>query len=208
MIPVDALLNAFATYFVTIDPPGQAAIFLGLTTGMTRAQRQSIALRGTLLGICILIAFMFLGSGLLGVLGISMAAFRVAGGLLLFFIAAEMLFERRAERRGETAEKVISDKMVQSLAVFPLAVPFVAGPGAISAAILQSERFVTPIEQAAHIGVLLVVGLILYIVLIIAARAQRFISEAVSNVITRLLGILLAALAVQFIADGAKALIV
>lgn len=206
MPPIDALLNAFATYFVTIDPPGQAAIFLGLTAGMTTAQRRSIALRGTLLGIGILIAFSFVGSALLAVLGISMPAFRVAGGLLLFYIAAEMVFEKRAERRGETAEKAVSDKQALSLAVFPLAVPLIAGPGAISAAILLSAKFTDPLAQAAHIGIIIAVGLILLMVLFAANAAQRFISDSVSNVLTRLLGILLAALSIQFIADGARAL--
>ena len=198
------LLNAFATYFVTIDPPGQVAIFLGLTAAMTPQQRRRTALRGTLLGIGILIAFVFVGAGLLSVLGITMPAFRVAGGLLLFWIAAEMVFEKRAERRGETAEKAMSDTDASSVSVFPLAVPLVAGPGAISAAILQSAQFDTPLGQAMHVGVLVAVGLILYIGLLMANQLQKFVTETASNVLTRLLGIILAALAIQFIADGVR----
>jgi len=206
MIPTDTLLNAFATYFVTIDPPGQAAIFIGLTAGMTAAQSRRIALRGTVLGTGILIAFAFIGSSLLALLGITMPAFRVAGGLLLFYIAAEMVFEKRAERREETAEKAVSDHQAQGLAIFPIAVPLIAGPGAISAAILQSTQLSTPLQQAAHVGVIVAVGLILYIFLLVANKMQKFVSESVSSVLTRLLGILLAALSVQFIADGIKAL--
>lgn len=207
MPSTDALLNAFATYFIMIDPPGQAAIFLGLTAGMTGLQRRRIAMRGTLLGIGILIVFSLVGSGLLQVLGITMPAFRVAGGLLLFYIAAEMIFEKRTERREETAEKAVSDSHAYSLAVFPLAVPFVAGPGAISAAILLSTRFAEPMERVAHIGVIVAVGVILYIALLLAAQLRTYFSDAASNVLTRLLGILLAALAVQFIADGVRALV-
>lgn len=206
MPPYDDLLNAFATYFVTIDPPGQAAILLGLTAGMTNSQRRSLALRGTLLGIGILITFAFVGGLLLQVLGITMPAFRVAGGLLLFYIAAEMVFEKRAERREQTAEKAVSDAHARSLAVFPLAVPLIAGPGAISASILLSAQFSTPIEQSAHVGIIVAVGLILYLALLLADKLQRFISESSANVLTRLLGILLAALSVQFIADGIKQL--
>lgn len=202
----DALLNAFVTYFVTIDPPGLAAIFLGLTAGMTSAQRRTIALRGTLLGIGILIVFSFVGSVLLNLLGISMAAFRVAGGLLLFYIASEMVFEKRAERREQTAEKAMSDKQALSLSVFPMAVPLIAGPGAISASVLLSGKFVEAGAQAAHVGIIASVGLLLYIVLYAANALHRFISDSVSDVLTRLLGILLAALSIQFVADGARVL--
>ncbi len=206
MFPTEQLINAFATYFVTIDPPGQAAIILGLTAGMSSLQRRQLALRGTLLGIGILIAFVFIGTGLLSVLGISVAAFRVAGGLLLFYIASEMVFEKRAERRGETAEKAVSDHHARGLAVFPLAVPLIAGPGAISAAILLSSQFTTPLEQGLHVGVIVLVGVILYMFLRLADSIQKYVSDSVSNVLTRLLGILLAALSVQFIADGVRTL--
>ena len=206
MPPYDDLLNAFATYFVTIDPPGQAAILLGLTAGMTTVQRRALALRGTLLGIGILIIFAFVGGYVLQLLGVTMPAFRVAGGLLLFYIAAEMVFEKRAERREETAEKAVSDDHAFSLAVFPLAVPLVAGPGAISASILLSAKFESTTAQAAHIGIIVAVGIILYLSLMLADRLQRFIPDSASNVLTRLLGILLAALSVQFIADGITSL--
>ncbi len=206
MINSDALLNAFATYFVTIDPPGLAAISLGLTAGLSRVERRSIAARGTIIGMVILIAFTLVGSAILGVLGITMPAFRVAGGLLLFYIAAEMVFAKRQQRRGEAVDHIPTPAELQGMAVFPLAVPLVAGPGAISATILLSEQFATPLEKAALVGILLSVGLILYIMLILADRVDRFIGETGRTVMTRLLGILLAALSVQFIADGIKAL--
>ena len=126
----DALLNAFVTFFVTIDPPGLVGIFLALTGGMTSKQRRQTALRGTCIGIAILLAFMMVGGILLQTLGISMAAFRIAGGLLLFYIAFEMVFEKRAERKVESAKRVVSQSEMQSIAVFPLAIPLIAGPGA------------------------------------------------------------------------------
>ncbi len=206
MITVDALLNAFATFFVTIDPPGQLAIFIGLTAGMTSAERRHVALRGTLIGIGIILAFMMIGGSLLTALGISMPAFRVAGGLLLFYTAFEMVFEKRVERKGESAERIISKKELQSIAVFPLAIPLIAGPGAISASILLAEDFLWPLDRLVLIGVLLLVGLILYLALILADRLNKYIGETSQIVLTRLLGILLAALSIQFVADGVLAL--
>jgi multiple antibiotic resistance protein len=198
----DALLNAFVTFFVTIDPPGLMGIFLALTTGMTSQQRRQTALRGTLIGMVILLGFMLVGGIILETLGISMAAFRIAGGLLLFYIAFEMVFEKRAERKEEAAEKIISHSELHSMAVFPLAIPLIAGPGAISAAILLADDFSWPTDRLALMGVLLVVGLIVYLSLLLADRVSRFISETLQIIMTRLLGIILAALSVQFVIDG------
>ncbi|MEM1039500.1 MAG: MarC family protein [Pseudomonadota bacterium] len=210
MPPLDALLNAFATYFVTIDPPGLAAISLGITAGLTSTDRRSVALRATLVGMLILLAFTYFGSTILGVLGISMPAFRVAGGLLLFYISAEMVFAVREDRRGksvdEATSKGLAAKDLQAMAVFPLAVPLVAGPGAISATILLSEQFSSWEERLWLTAILLSVGLMLYLSLLLADRLDRFIGDSGRAVLTRLLGILLAALSVQFIADGAKQL--
>lgn len=202
----DALLNAFVTFFVTIDPPGLMGIFLALTTGMTSKQRRQTALRGTLIGIIILLGFMLVGGIILETLGISMSAFRIAGGLLLFYIAFEMVFEMRAERKEEAAEKIISHSELQSMAVFPLAIPLIAGPGAISAAILLADDFSWPTDRLALMGVLIAVGLIVYLALLLADRVSRFISETVQIIMTRLLGIILAALSVQFVIDGVLAL--
>ena len=202
----DALLNAFVTFFVTIDPPGLMGIFLALTTGMTSKQRRQTALRGTLIGIIILLGFMLVGGIILETLGISMSAFRIAGGLLLFYIAFEMVFEMRAERKEEAAEKIISHSELQSMAVFPLAIPLIAGPGAISAAILLADDFSWPTDRLALMGVLIAVGIIVYLALLLADRVSRFISETVQIIMTRLLGIILAALSVQFVIDGVLAL--
>lgn len=203
---IDSLINAFATYFVTIDPPGLVAIFLGLTTGMTSAERHSIALRSVVTAMIILVAFILIGGALLSLLGITIAAFRVAGGLLLFYIAFEMIFEKRVERKESTAERVISKAELQSIAIFPIAIPLIAGPGAISASILLAPAFVGATEKAFLIGTLLSIGLIIYLGFLAADRLDKFINESVKIVLTRLLGILLAALAIQFVADGASRL--
>ncbi|MEP1208002.1 MAG: MarC family protein [Rhizobiaceae bacterium] len=198
----DALLNAFVTFFVTIDPPGLVGIFLALTNGMTSAQRRQTALRGTLIGFIIILGFMLIGGVILETLGISMSAFRIAGGLLLFYISFEMVFEKRVERKGEAAEKIISQSELHSMAVFPLAIPLIAGPGAISASILLASDFSWPVDRFALIGVLCAIGLIVYVSLLLADRMNRFISDTVQIIMTRLLGIILAALSVQFVIDG------
>ena len=198
----DQLLNAFATFFVTIDPLGQIAMFLAITAGLSSAERRQIALRGTLVGISILLAFMMVGGVLLATLGISMPAFRVAGGLLLFYTAFEMVFEKRTERKEETVERILSKQELQSIAVFPLAIPLIAGPGAISGAILLAEEFLWPIDRLILIGILLANGLILYICLLLADRMNRYLGDTGRVLLTRLLGIILAALSIQFVADG------
>ncbi|MEL6734842.1 MAG: MarC family protein, partial [Pseudomonadota bacterium] len=187
-----------------------AAISLGITAGLTSKDRRSVALRATVVGMLILLAFTFFGSTILGVLGISMPAFRVAGGLLLFYISAEMVFAVREDRRSKPVDKATSKglaaKDLQAMAVFPLAVPLVAGPGAISATILLSEQFSSWEDRLWLTAILLSVGLMLYLSLLLADRLDRFIGDSGRAVLTRLLGILLAALSVQFIADGAKQL--
>ena len=198
----DQLLNAFATFFVTIDPLGQIAMFLAITAGLSSSERRQIALRGTLVGISILLAFMMVGGVLLATLGISMPAFRVAGGLLLFYTAFEMVFEKRTERKEETVERILSKQELQSIAVFPLAIPLIAGPGAISGAILLAEEFLWPIDRLILIGILLANGLILYICLLLADRMNRYLGDTGRVLLTRLLGIILAALSIQFVADG------
>ena len=203
---LDAMLNAFATFFVTIDPPGLFGIFIALTQGMTAQQRRQTALRGTLTGMMILVGFMVAGNVLLTTLGISISAFRVAGGLLLFYIAFEMVFEKRKDRKSEAASKIVSHNELKSMAVFPLAIPLIAGPGAISASMLLASDFPWLGDRLVLIAILLSVGLILYATLLLADRMQKFFSETGQIIFTRLLGMVLAALSVQFVADGAREL--
>ncbi|OLP43622.1 MarC family protein [Rhizobium oryziradicis] len=205
MATTEILLNAFTTLLVTLDPPGLAPLFLGLTRGMTRQQRKQVALRGSLIALCILSVFAIFGASILGALGISIGAFRIAGGLMLFAIAFEMIFEKRQERKEKTSEDAITRDHMQNIAAFPLALPLIAGPGAISATILLAGALPGPVER---LGLLAVIALSVSVVLmamIIADRLDRFLGVTGRAILTRLLGVILAALSVQFVLDGIKA---
>jgi len=202
----DSLFNAFITLMVTIDPPGLAPIFLALTRGMTSVQRRQVGLRASIIGYAILALFAVAGAGILSVLGITLPAFRVAGGLLLFFIAFEMVFERRNERKEKTADTAITRDHIHNIAAFPLAIPLIAGPGAISATVLLSGEFGTLTGQLALLGILLIAILLTWLVFLAAGPVDRILGETGRSILTRLLGVILAALAVQFVADGIKAL--
>ncbi len=205
---LDYLLNALVTLFVTIDPLGLAPIFVGLTRGLSRLQRQQIAIRATITAAVILYAFALAGEGLLGFLGISLAAFRIAGGLMLFWIGFEMVFERRDQRKLASANKAVEDERahdpgdVLHLAVFPLAIPLMAGPGAISATILIAASAPSTLGM---IGLLVIIAALVgscLAVFLLAGPLERLLGNTGRIVLTRLLGVLLAALAVQFVADG------
>ncbi|WP_274424105.1 MarC family protein [Chelativorans sp. YIM 93263] len=203
----DDIINAFVTLLVTVDPVGLAPLFLAVTAGMTRSERNQVAVRASLIGFGALTLFALAGSAVLKIFGITLPAFRVAGGLLLFYIAFEMIFEQRQERHERSAERAITRDMIRNIAVFPLAIPLIAGPGAISAAILLSGSFAGPLGLAVLVGILVVVIAITYAVFVLAERVDGFLGETGRSILTRLLGVLLAALAVQFVADGAKALL-
>jgi multiple antibiotic resistance protein len=202
MLDTDLLVNALVTILVTIDPPGLAPIFLGLTSGLNRRERIQVALRGCIISAIILTLFAVAGSEILALFGITLGAFRIAGGLLLFWIAFEMIFEKRLERREKSADRAVSEDHISNIAVFPLAIPLVAGPGAISAVILLSGSFAAPVERAELVGVILFCVLILFAALVIADRLDRFLGETGRMILTRLLGVILAALAVQFVIEG------
>ena len=202
---LDYLLEAFVTLFVTVDPLGLAPLFIGLTEGMGAADRRHVALRAVGIATGVLVFFALAGGKLLALLGISLPAFRIAGGLLLFWIAFEMIFERRNERKEKTSEVAITRDHIHNIAVFPLALPLIAGPGAISATILLSGSFPSALERTALIGVLALCIGILFLALVIADRIDRFLGNTGRAILTRLLGVILAALAVQFVADGVKA---
>jgi multiple antibiotic resistance protein len=203
----DYLLNAVVTLFVTIDPLGLAPVFVVLTAGATRSERWAAAVRATTIAGAVLIGFALVGEPLIGFLGISLSAFRIAGGLLLFVIAFEMVFARREERKSAAAQSAVTRDDLRHIAVFPLAIPLIAGPGAISATILLESR--AP-------GIVGLIGLLIIIVLMIGSCAlvflganslERVLGETGRIVVSRLLGLLLAALAVQFVADGITAIV-
>lgn len=200
----DTLLNAFVTLLVTVDPPGLAPLFLALTAGMNRSERNQVAVRASLIGLTILLVFALAGGAILKVFGITLPAFRVAGGLLLFWIAFEMIFERRQERHEKSAERAVTRDMIRNIAAFPLAIPLIAGPGAISASVLLSGSFAGPADRAALALIIASVIALTYIVFVLAERIDGFLGETGRSILTRLLGVMLAALAVQFVSDGVK----
>ena len=191
-------INSFTTLFVIIDPIGTAPIFLALTAGMTARQRRGIAVRGVVVGAMILTLFALAGDAVLGFVGISTPAFRVAGGILLFLTAIDMLFEKRTERREKRAEEAETDP-----SVFPLALPLIAGPGSITTVILLMDAQTGNLEgQAMVMGVMLFVVALMFVLLLMAGLLERVLRRTGVMVVTRVLGMLLAALAVQFVFDG------
>lgn len=203
---LEDVFNAFVTILVTIDPPGLAPLFLVLTSGMNRQERAQVALRASVIGFAVLALFALAGAAILSVFGITLPAFRVAGGLLLFYIAFEMIFERRQERKEKSAGVAITRDHIHNIAAFPLAIPLIAGPGAISATVLLSGSFQGWAGQAVMVGIILAGILITWLVFLLAERVDGFLGHTGRSILTRLLGVILAALAVQFVADGIKAL--
>lgn len=204
MATTETMISALTTLLVTVDPPGLAPLFLGLTQGMTAAQRQQVAVRGAVMGFAILTVFALFGASILGALGISMGAFRIAGGLMLFAIAFEMIFEKRNERKEKTTGDAITKDHIHNLAVFPLAIPLIAGPGAISATVLISGTMDGWVGKLQLITVIAVVLGLVFTSLYLADRLNRFLGVTGRALLTRLLGVLLAALSVQFVVDGIK----
>lgn len=203
----DMLLNAFVTLLVTIDPPGLAPLFLAITRGMNCDERRQVSVRASLIAFGVLALFALAGASILAIFGITLPAFRVAGGFLLFFIAFEMVFEKRQDRKEKISDVAITRDMVHDIAAFPLAIPLIAGPGAISATVLLSGAFEGWTAQLSLVGIILLCLILTYIVFILAERIDGILGYTGRSILTRLLGVILAALAVQFVADGIKALI-
>ena len=231
---LNELIPVFVTLFVIIDPLGLVPVFIVLTQGTSAAHRRRMAIRACLTSFFILAAFALIGEGLLGIFGIHMPAFRIAGGTLLFLIALEMLFEKRSQKRNERAEQVhqeleedheaekpkaktktspaksngdvtIPDHEADDISIFPMSIPFLAGPGAIASVMLLMGKFEDNIAmQASVIGVVAVVMVIAFVFFLLANVVAKRLSPTVATVVSRLLGMILAALAVQFIIDGIK----
>ncbi len=203
---MDFLSNAFVTLLVTIDPPAIAPMFLALTVGMTAAERRQVAWRATLIATLALAFFALVGQKILTLLGITLPAFRIAGGLLLFWIAFEMVFERRQARKSQVARTAIDQDHIKNVAAFPLAIPLMAGPGAITATmLLAGQTRGEPLLLAALIAIIAFVCALCWLVFLFAERISGFLGVTGNIVLTRLLGIVLVALAVQFVLDGVKA---
>ena len=201
MIDTAFLISAFVTLFVVIDPIGLAPLFVALTQGLPAAARRRIALRACLLSFALLAVFAGFGEAVLGFIGISMPAFRIAGGILLFLTALDMLFERRTKRREDQSE---GDASRDDPSVFPLAIPLIAGPGAIASAILLTGQAPGVIGFSLTLGIAASVLLIVLCLFLAAPMLERGLGKTGILVITRLLGMLLAALSVQFVLDGLR----
>lgn len=199
----DAALTAFVTLFVLIDPIGLAPLFVALTAGMEARARRRIALRGVTVAFVVLALFGLAGEELLAAIGVSMPAFRISGGLMLFLIALDMLFESRSARRQRNAEGAGPDDP----SVFPLATPLLAGPGAMASMILLvGQHQGDPLGQAMVFGVLAAVLALCLLLCLAGPVIERLLGATGVRVVTRLLGVLLGALAVQFVIDGLASL--
>lgn len=200
----ELFISAFITLFVVIDPPGCAPIYAGLTKGATQAQRRNMAIRATFIAAAILLVFALFGEDLLGALHIELDSFRIAGGLMLFWIAFDMVFEKRTQRREERAAKVAATPEVEDVSVFPMAMPMLAGPGAIASIMLLMSGAKGIEETLIVLSALAAVLVLTMLALIAAGPLMKIFGDRVEAVITRLLGVLLAALAAQYVIDGLK----
>ena len=195
---VEVFLAAFATLFVIVDPIGLTPMFAALTAGESQSERLVIAIRGSLVAFVLLILFGLFGDWLIKTLGISLSAFQVAGGLMLFLVAVEMLFQKRTERREAEAGAA---NLENDPSVFPLAIPLMAGPGALATMILLASE-AQGVEAVLVYGAACVVVLLCFIAFLSTGLIERVLGDVGIRVLTRVFGMLLGALSVQFIADG------
>jgi len=199
-------ISALVTLLVVVDPIGLVPIFTSLTARLTAASRRRVALRASLIAFLILCGAALIGDWLLRQLGIGLPAFRIAGGLLLFSIASEMVFGVRIVREANTAEAAVEEEHVRNVAAFPLGIPLMAGPGAITAVILLAGRASgDPVRLGGLIAVIAIVMAACLVAFLIGTRITKLLGVTGNVVLERLLGVILAALAVQFVIDGVKA---
>jgi multiple antibiotic resistance protein len=199
----ELFVSALVTFLVVIDPPGCAPIFASVTQSGTARHRRVMGLRSVGIAAGILLFFALLGEELLRALGISLSAFRIAGGILLFLIAIDMVFEKRTERRENRAEEV-SAREPEDISVFPMAIPMIAGPGSIASIMLLMARSEGLGESLVVLAALAATLVLTLLCLLLAGPLMRLLGHRMEAMITRLLGVILAALAVQFVIDGLK----
>ncbi len=198
-------LSAFATLFVIIDPPGCAPIFASLTQGTSKSHRRSMAFKSVGVATVILIGFAFVGEALFSKLGISLDALRIAGGIMLFIIGLNMVFEKRTEKREDRAEDLLEETQdPEDISVFPMGIPMIAGPGTMASLLLLTGEAPTSGGEWSIILALLSVLLITLASFLVAGGLLRVMGKTFTNVLTRVLGVLLATLAAQFVLDGIK----
>jgi len=203
---IELFLSAFVTLFVVIDPPGCAPIYASLTGEASKAQRRSMAIRAVGIAAAILLVFALWGKQLLGVLGIALDSFKIAGGIMLFMIAMDMVFEKRTQRREDRAQKLTDEEPhVEDVSVFPMAMPMIAGPGSIATVMLLMSRAHDLTERLVVLGAVVLTLALMLGALLAAGPLMALLGRKIEAVITRLLGVLLSALAAQFVIDGLKA---
>ncbi|GAA4766577.1 MarC family protein [Stakelama sediminis] len=201
----ELFLSTFITFFVVIDPIGCAPIYAGLTSGASATARRSMAIRAVVVSTIIIFVFALFGEQLLHALSISLNAFRIAGGIMLFLIALEMVFEKRTQRREDRAQMVMESPEIEDVSVFPMAMPMIAGPGSIASVMLlmaENQGIERSLTILAAVGVILLLTLA---ALLAAGPIMRLLGTRIEAVITRLLGVLLSAFAIQFVIDGVRA---
>ena len=202
---LELFLSAFLTFFVVIDPPGCAPIYASLTKDAGLSQRRSMAVRAVLVAALILLIFGLFGEQLLSSLGISLDSFRIAGGIMLFLIALEMVFEKRTERREARAQEIIETPEVEDVSVFPMAIPMIAGPGSIATLMLLMSKNEGLNASLTIFAAMTSVLALTLLALLAAGPMMKLLGAKIEAVITRILGVLLAALAAQFVIDGLRA---
>ncbi len=196
--------SALVTFLVIVDPPGCVPIFASLTRGTDANHRRTMAIRSAIVAWFILMFFAILGKPLLQALGISLASFRIAGGVMLFFIALDMVFEKRTQRREERAQSIEGTPEAEDISVFPMAMPMIAGPGSIASAMLLVSRPGDYVAIGVVLAAMTVVVAITGVALLSAGWLMRLMGERIEAMISRVLGVILAALASQFVIDGIR----
>ena len=203
---LERVFNTFIMLFVVIDPVALVPMFVALTQGGSVAYKRKMAYKATLIATVVLIAFVFIGGTTLKMLGIGLPAFRVAGGVLLFLLALEMVFARQSGLRSTTTAERAEAEQREDISVFPLAIPLIAGPGALTTVLLMlADGRGEPVAVAIVVGMLFLVLAITLATLLGASRIMELMGETGANVVGRLFGVILAALAVQLIFDGLSA---
>lgn len=201
----DLFVSAFVTLFLVIDPPGCAPIYAGLVSGAPHQQARRMAIKATAIASAILVLFALFGERLLAALHIQLDAFRIAGGIMLFLIALDMVFEKRTARREQRAEKLRATPEIEDVSVFPMAIPMIAGPGSIATVMLLMSRSEGSDQTLIVLAALALVMVLTLVALLAAGPLMRLVGAQSEAVITRLLGVLLAALAAQYVIDGVQA---
>lgn len=205
MIDLELFLSALAVLFVIIDPPGCAPIFATLTKGTSRRHQNIMAFKSVLIASVILFGFAYIGEFLFAKLGISLDALRIAGGIMLFIIGLNMVFEKRTEKRKGRAEDALEEADdPEDISVFPMGIPMIAGPGTMGSLLIFMSEAQSNSQELAILAALAVTLLITFLSFLIAGPLMRLMGESFTEVLTRVLGVLLATLAVQFVIDGIK----